>query len=411
MSARLLVVGAPSPPGPTRRRRGSTRTARTRFYWESGDAVSQLIEPRSSSQVHPTSSGSPTTAQAQLVGLGLATPKPCWSQAVVAQRLADLWGLTGQEADRWQRIVDGSNIDQRHSVLPVEEVVGLSTKQRMESYEDHAPPLAEDAVRCALANAGINAEDVTDLIIVSCTGFSAPGLDVTLIQRLGMPLTVKRTIIGFMGCFGAIIGLRSAVSACLADPDAVVAVVCVELCSLHVRRDLSAQNQVASALFADGAAVAIVLGERIAIDHGRAGNGRLTIGHSRLIPEGRDWMTWRITDEGFAMTLSRQVPVILRQRIASYVAVVAPQRPNCYIVHPGGAGILDAVDNGLSLQGKSGLDSARTVLRRFGNMSSCTVLFVLEQVLADGYQLPGLMLAFGPGLSIESLAILPDDGG
>ncbi len=308
--------------------------------------------------------------------------------------------------------MDGSKIDRRHSVLPVEAVMGLSTKQRMEAYEHHAPPLAEDAVRCALANADIDAQDVTDLIIVSCTGFSAPGLDITLIHRLGMRLTVKRTIIGFMGCFGAIIGLRSAVSACLADPDAVVVVVCLELCSLHVRRDFSAQNQVASALFADGAAVAIVVGERMAIERESAvGIGRLTIGHSRLIPEGRDWMTWRITDEGFAMTLTRQVPVILRKRIASYVAGVAPQRPNCYIVHPGGPGILDAVDSGLSLQGRSGLDSARTVLRRFGNMSSCTVLFVLKQALADGYQLPGLMLAFGPGLSIESLAILPDDGG
>ncbi len=373
--------------------------------------MSQLHQLRSRSQIHPTPSGRETIAQARLVGLGLATPKSCFSQAVIAQRLADLWGLTGQAADRWQRIVAGSKIDQRHSVLPVETVMGLSTKQRMESYEHHAPPLAEQAVRCALTNAGINAQDVTDMIIVSCTGFSAPGLDIALIQRLGMPLTVKRTIIGFMGCFGAINGMRSAVRACLADPDAVVVVVCVELCSLHVRRDVSGQNQVASALFADGAAVAIVVGEGMAIDYGCASIGRLTIGHSRLIPEGRDWMTWRITDEGFAMTLTRQVPVILRERIASYVADVAPRRPNCYIVHPGGAGILDAVDSGLDLQGRSGLDSARTVLRRFGNMSSCTVLFVLDQVLTDGYQLPGLILAFGPGLSIESLAILPDEGG
>ncbi len=372
--------------------------------------MSQLKESPSRSQVHPRLSGSATAAQARLVGLGLATPKPCFSQALIAQRLADLWGLTGQEAERWQRIVDGSNIDQRHSVMPVEEVIGLSTKQRMESYEQHASPLAEDAVRRALANSDINAADVTDLIIVSCTGFSAPGLDISLIQRFGMPLSVNRTIIGFMGCFGAINGLRSAVRTCVADPDAVVVVVCVELCSLHIRSDPSAQNQVASALFADGAAVAIVVGERIAIERGHAGIGRLTIGHSRLIPEGRDWMTWRITDEGFAMTLTRQVPVILRKRIASYVASVSPQRPNCYIIHPGGAGILDAVDSGLNLQGTSGLDSARTVLRCFGNMSSCTVLFVLEQALADGYRLPGLMLAFGPGLSIESLAILLDDG-
>ncbi len=152
--------------------------------------MSQLKEPLSRSQIHPIPSNSVNTAQARLVGLGLAAPKSCSSQALIAERLAGLWGLTGQAADRWQRIVDGSNIDQRHSVLPVEEVVGLSTKQRMELYEHHAPPLAEDAVRSALANAGINAQDVTDLVIVSCTGFSAPGLDISLIERLGMPLTV-----------------------------------------------------------------------------------------------------------------------------------------------------------------------------------------------------------------------------
>ncbi len=343
------------------------------------------------------------------MGLGTATPALRMPQDELAARLARLWGLRGPELERWRRIVQGSAIDVRHGVLPVEAVLPLSTRARMEAYERHAPPLAERAASSAMSRAGIDASRVTDLVVVSCTGFAAPGLDVALIERLGLRPTVRRTIVGFMGCFGAICGLRVAVGACRAEPRAVALVLCLELCSLHVRADLDPQNLVASALFADGAAAAVVCGARApeaGPGHGRPALGSLSLGRSRLLPEGRDWMSWRITDAGFAMTLSRDVPVALARAIGPVVDELSPAtRPRCYAVHPGGAAILDGVDEGLGLRGGSGIEVARAVLRRCGNMSSATVLFVLAEALAAGYRPPALMLAFGPGLAIEGLLV------
>ena len=349
----------------------------------------------------------------RLAGLGTATPAHAMEAAEARDRLARLWRLTGDDLDRWHRIVAASGIDTRYSVLPAEEVLGLSTGARMQAYERLAPDLAGRAARAALREAGVRAVDVTDLVVVSCTGFSAPGVDVALVQELGLPPTVRRTMIGFMGCFGAIVGLRTAVGACAADHAAVCLVVCVELCSLHLPSVPHAENQVASALFADGAAAAVVEGNRVpARPLGPAAGdlGRVTIGRGRLITRGRDWISWRITDAGFAMTLSRQVPAALRALVPAIVdEAVAPgdARPDCFVVHPGGPGILDAVDAGLALGGGSGIEAARDVLRRYGNMSSGTVLFVLAEALRRGHRPPAMLVAFGPGLAVETLLILP----
>lgn len=343
--------------------------------------------------------------QPRLVGLGTAVPNMCMEQSEIAARLAAVWGLRGPQLRLWQRIIAGTAIDTRCAVMPVEEVVTLSTGARMEVYERHAPALAERAVVGALDRGGIAPGRVTDLIVVSCTGFWAPGLDVALVERLGLPATVRRTVIGFMGCFGAIIGLRAAVGVCGADPGAVAVVVCLELCSLHLRSDRGAENLVASALFGDGAAAAVVCGARVARAADGPSLGSLTMGHSRLLSEGRDWMSWRITDTGFAMTLTRDVPAALASRLGAIVEEVCPRRLGCYVVHPGGAGILDAVDQGLQLEGRSGLDAARSTLRRYGNMSSATLLFVLAEAFRRGYRPPAMLLAFGPGLAVEMMVL------
>ncbi len=341
-----------------------------------------------------------------LLGLGTATPSLCVPQAEACERLARLWGLAGEDLARWERIAAGSAVESRSGVLPIECVLDLSTAERMRVYEREAPPLAEAAAGRALRGAGIAACEITDLVVVSCTGFSAPGLDVALVERLGLPSTVRRTVVGFMGCFGAIIGLRAALSACCADPRGVALVVCLELCTLHLRNDCDPANQVASALFADGAAAAVVSGAKAVAGRGHSDPlGELTLGHSRLITRGRDWMTWKVTDSGFAMTLGREVPVALRAEIASAVREASPVVPRSYVVHPGGPAIIDAVDAGLGLGGGSGLEAARAVLRRCGNMSSATILFVLEEVVRQGHPAPALLLAFGPGLAIESLML------
>lgn len=362
------------------------------------------------------------SALPRLVGLGVAVPARQWRQEQVRDCCAALWDLRGEELARWHRIIAGSAIQTRYGVLGPDEVMHLTTGQRMAAYEAFAPPLALQAARAALRDARIEPQRITDLIVVTCTGFAAPGVDVELVEGLGLRRNVRRTVVGFMGCFGAIIGLRTAVGACSADPKGVALVVCVELCSLHMRADRDPQNQVATALFADGAAAAVVAGRQVSGASETAevegGYGSLGVGTSQLLPEGRSWMSWRITDAGFAMTLTRDVPVALRQTIASFVANTAPARPRALAIHPGGAAILDAVDAALHLNGERGVAESRAVLAQCGNMSSGTILFVLQRVIASRdaggpvaaprQRLPVLMLAFGPGLTIESLPLLPN---
>lgn len=353
---------------------------------------------------------------ARVVAIGTAVPSQSTSQGAAGEHWARIWRLEGAARERWNRIVAGTEIDRRHGVLPVEDVVHLTTAQRMNAYEQYAPVLASEAAHCALAQAGKSADDVTDLIVVSCTGFAAPGVDVALVDLLNLRRDVRRTLIGFMGCYGAISGLRSAVGACAAhrfdDRRAVALVVCVELCSLHARPDRDVQNQVASALFADGAAAAVVESNHDS-DGGNADEsrstrpliGQLTAGASALLPHGRDCMTWRVTDAGFAMTLSREVPVAIRNSLRSFIDALAGPRPRSFIVHPGGPGVLQAVDTALDLHGSSGLEHSRAVLRKYGNMSSATILFVMDEAMRYGAPLPALLLAFGPGLTIESMPL------
>ena len=346
----------------------------------------------------------------RLMSIGTAVPAFSRAQDDVQEAMACLWGLRGAALLRWRRIIAGSGIQRRHGIMPIEEAIHLSTAQRMQAYEQFAPELAEQAARKAIIAAQITPKEITDLIVVSCTGFSAPGVDVALVDRLGLDRTVRRTIVGFMGCFGAISGLRTAVGSCAANPDSVALVVCIEVCSLHMRADATPHNQVASALFGDGAAAAIV--RSTSVDgHAETGSipgiGQLTTGHCALIPRTQELMTWRITDAGFAMTLDREVPSLLCECLNNFVADACAEKPRSYAIHPGGPGILDAADEALQLHGECGIDASRDVLARFGNMSSPTVLFVLAEALRCGYQAPTLMLAFGPGLTIESLSVLP----
>jgi predicted naringenin-chalcone synthase len=366
-------------------------------------------------------------SSANVLGLGVALPQLIMQQDEIEHALAGQWRLRGEGLARWRRICGGAGIERRHVVLSLDEVIALSTAERMARYESLAPPLAEHAARNALLRSGLTAEKVTDLVVVSCTGLASPGLDVAIIHRLGLPETVRRTMIGFMGCFGAINGLRSAVGTCAADPSSIVLVVCCELCSLHVRDDPRAENQVACALFGDGAAAAIVAGQsscetrRIdtlvserslsSDDHLQPVRpiGQLTFGHSRLIAASEELMSWRITDRGFAMTLAREVPGVLRDSIGDFVNEASKTMPRAIVPHPGGSGVLDAIESALPRELVSGIDDARAILRTCGNMSSGTILFVLEKMLRESSSgtLPALLLAFGPGLTIESIALLP----
>lgn len=352
--------------------------------------------------------GSPAdlaAARPALLSLGLHPSGEGRSQLELCEELARAWKLRGAALTRWNRIVAGSRIERRALVRRVEETIDLSTGERMRAFEQEAPRLALPAARRALRRAGIDPGAITDLVVVTCTGFAAPGLDVALIDALNLSPSTRRLQVGFMGCFGAICGLRAAAGACAADPAATALLVCVELCSLHVRRDPDPQNLVASALFADGAAAAVVAGERSPVlqEQGRRAAGGvapITPGSSMLLA-GRGLMTWRVTDTGFAMTLGREVPERLRASIGRVVSPIDPAR-RALAVHPGGAAILDAVDDALGLGGGGGIREARDVLRDHGNMSSPSVLFVLDRLRRDRLDRPVQLVAFGPGLSVES---------
>lgn len=280
-----------------------------------------------------------------------------------------------------------------------------TTAQRMAAYEALAPALALRAGAAALRSGACDAGSITHLVTASCTGFSSPGVDTELVTQLGLSPGVQRTHLGFMGCHAAINALRAASAFVRAEPTSRVLVCCVELCTLHFDASGRPDGMVANALFADGAASCVV---------GRAERSNLRCPELRatgslLAPGSRDAMTWRIGDHGFPMTLSPRVPDLiashLRRWLGEWLATLGRSREEirAWGVHPGGPRILDAAEDALGLS-RGGLVESREVLREHGNMSSPTVLFILDRLIAAG-SFPAVVLAFGPGLTIEAVLV------
>jgi predicted naringenin-chalcone synthase len=269
-----------------------------------------------------------------------------------------------------------------------------TTAARMALYEPHALDLAMRAVQ--RLDADPNA--FTHLIVASCTGFTAPGLDFQLMRAAGLPDGTQRTIVGFMGCFAAVNALKLADQVVRADPGSRVLVVNLELCSLHLQEDFQDVAKMLSfLLFADGASAALVTAQP----------GGIALGgfRSTVIPRSHDLITWRIGDNGFEMQLSGQVPGRIRRWLPEHGAkLVSGDAPALWAVHAGGRSILDAVQHGVRLA-PDALRYSREILCNYGNMSSATLMFVLDRILADtDASGPGLGMAFGPGLSVETFA-------
>ncbi len=270
------------------------------------------------------------------------------------------------------------------------------TARRMQRYAEVAPRLAEEAVgRLAIDPAGI-----THLVVASCTGFMAPGLDQVLVRRLGLPPGVERTVVGYMGCYAAVNSLRLAHHFVRSEPAARVLVVNLELCTLHFQDTDALDKLLSMLLFGDGASAALVSAE----PEGLALGDFLAL----AIPDSADLITWDIGDTGFDMHLSGEVPRRIERALAGPASAgLLRNRPAesfpLYAVHAGGRAILDAVEAGLAL-GQGALDRSRAVLAAFGNMSSATLMFVLERILGEpgGHGEPGLAMAFGPGMACET---------
>jgi predicted naringenin-chalcone synthase len=359
----------------------------------------------------------------RILGLGTATPGEPIAQTDLFE-LARLHNATGPaERTRLKRIYRGTKVAQRHSVLSlinnatpggIQNLVDffgrtareqpLSTRRRMAVYREQALPLAERACREALRNSRAQPADITHLVTVSCTGFDAPGVDLGLIDALGLASSVARTHIGFMGCHGAVNALRVADAFARTDPAARVLICCVELCTLHFQYGSDAQDAVANAIFADGAAAAVC---------GVTDDTRSPIARSffsKKIEATESLMAWAVGDEGFRMRLDSRVPGVVQSRLRGAIGGwletegYALQAITGWVIHPGGPKIIDAVQAALDLPADATALS-RAVLRDFGNMSSPTVLFILERHLRRSAPGPWVVLAFGPGLVIEAALI------
>jgi alpha-pyrone synthase len=355
-----------------------------------------------------------------LKSIATANPPYKRSQAELATFMARIEGVPESVRDRISTVYRRSGIDYRYSCLsdygaeaeafefypnnwdlsPVP-----TTGDRNQKYKTCALDLAERVSHQAIWQADLVAENITHLIAVSCTGFFAPGLDIHLVKRLGLPTSTDRTLIGFMGCNAAFNGLKAAHAICQTDPDANVLLVCVELCSLHFQIADTVEKVIVNAIFSDGAA-AVVLS---AISD-TAGQLVYTDSASLVTEDSLDAMTWDVGDTGFLMQLSPQVPHLIKQNLPAYLDHFLGRHHltqaslDFWAVHPGGRQILDQVQAGLALP-KDTLEASYEVLRRHGNMSSPTILFILKQLmdkpLPNTSTRTGIALGFGPGLSIE----------
>jgi predicted naringenin-chalcone synthase len=365
----------------------------------------------------------------QITGLGTAAPEEFITQeGMVEFTLAHLGAMIERPA-QVQALFRRAGVRTRHSVLlnsstngePARQSFysvavdaedrGPTTAARMRRFESDVVQLAARAAQTALDDARTGPETISHLVTVSCSGLSSPGVDVDLIEHLRLPAHVTRTNIGFMGCHGALNALRVANGLAAADPGARVLICCVELCTLHQQYSGDLEQLVAGALFSDGAAA--VVGRSIERNTGDAkGNARhagwnVVAQRSALLPGTGHMMSWRIGDHGFHMTLSPEVPDVIRRELRPWMTAWLAQHKlkidevRGWAIHPGGPRILSACAESLGLE-NSRLDASHQVLAEFGNMSSPTTLFILDRLRRQEDTSPCVALAFGPGLTIEA---------
>ena len=356
-----------------------------------------------------------------ILGQGTAVPPYSIDRKESVELVVDHFCPTDKEKRIVPALYRMAGVQRRHVVLlerPADELIegprhrlmyfpknaedmGPTVGQRMEEYEREAYQLACRAAEEALETSEVRPSDVTHLVTVSCSGFAAPGVDIKLIKELGLPATIERAHVGFMGCQGALNGLRVAESFSRDRPKAIVLLCAVELCSIHYHYGWNPEQVVANALFADGAA-ALVGAQRE--DDG----WQVKATGACLIPDSEDAMTWRIRDNGFIMSLSAQVPSLieahLRPWLEQWLTTNGHQLGDIatWAVHPGGPRILSSVQKNLDLSPEA-LQVSRDILKNYGNMSSPTILFILNRLRAQSSPTPCVAMAFGPGLVVETV--------
>lgn len=352
-----------------------------------------------------------------IVSIGLANPGKPIDQSAIASFMQRAHQLDDLEARKLGFLYRKSGISSRYSVLGDFEKADSGdftffpkakdfepfpgTKARMEVFRQTAPQLCEAAVVDCLSKTEVSPPEITHLILVSCTGMMAPGVELDLMKRLGLDDAVERYCIHFMGCYAAFTGLKLAEKIVKAEPGSKVLLVSVELCTLHFQKDYVEDNVLANSLFGDGAAAALVMGS----DSGLGIKSYL----SQVLRDGEPDMAWGIGDFGFEMRLSKYIPTLLELGICQlkekFEEKYKLSTVENFAIHPGGKQILQRVQEAFGLD-ESVNKHAMEVLKQFGNMSSATILFVLERMMRDD-QITGeiLSMGFGPGLTLETLLL------
>jgi alpha-pyrone synthase len=364
-----------------------------------------------------------------VLSIGTALPQTIISQHDALRVARSLCCRTDEHETWLPSMYGGTGINKRHLALSREIIAdvmngtthsgsvflptgapddsGPTTGQRMQHYAELAPPLAVAASDEAVRRSGLDAAELTHLVTVSCTGFVAPGLDVALIRALDLRPTIQRTHVGYMGCHGALNGLRVARAFTGSDPDARVLLCAVELCSLHYHYGWNPSKMIANALFADGAAALV----GVPGDAAPPEAWRVAATGSCLLPDSTDAMTWTIGDHGFEMALSKQVPGLIARHLRPWLEAwlsqhqVALSEVSSWAIHPGGPRILSAVEEGLNLS-REAAAASRDVFAEYGNMSSPTLLFILDRLRRDQAKRPCVALGFGPGLMAEAALLM-----
>jgi predicted naringenin-chalcone synthase len=339
---------------------------------------------------------------ASIVGRGWATPPPMPQQQLWDDFFAEHYGHHPLAQRIWER----AGVQTRHGVADprTDDVSSWGTEQRMRRFVTEGVALGKEAVNNSLADAGVAPDQVGQFTVASCTGYATPGLDILLARDLGMPVSTQRLHVGHMGCYAAIPGL-AAVAASTFMRDEVSVLLCVELTSLHVQpRDesggrLDVEQVVAHALFSDAAAAVVIAPDAPGLEFVDV-VARTDVARSPL-------MTWDVTDLGFRMGLSPEVPTVLAEHVTEAVAALLSPHGLAnddvvrWAIHPGGPRIVEVVADRLELDDEA-VATSRQVLAEHGNCSSATVLLILDRILDEGLE-PGdpvVVMAFGPGLTL-----------
>jgi alkylresorcinol/alkylpyrone synthase len=335
-----------------------------------------------------------------------ALPPYFFPQSILLEAFKTYWGSKLENPRMLDRLWSNCAVDGRHLVQPIEAYLSMDTwGQANNVWIEAALDLGSTAICRALANAGRERSNIGAMFFVSVTGIASPSIDARLINRMGLPLNLRRTPIFGWGCVGGAAGISRAADYVRAYPDQIAVVLSVELCSLTLQRDdLSIANQISSALFADGAAAVVVAGSNVDV-----AGPQIIDTRSSFYPSTEDVMGWDISERGFRIVLSPEVPDVIRENLRrdadSFLADHGLSRADigCWVLHTGGPKVLRATEEALGLD-ESQTEASWDVLRRTGNLSSASVLLVLEEIMNQRRPSPGtwsVLAAMGPGFCSE----------